>query len=177
MTRLPAGLALLMAVGLVLGTDASWPVAALVGVAGVLGLGGLLGDAGRPIGASAGLVLTAYALALALAAPAPGVVVPAGLGVSLTLFVVTGEAGTRARGAPDALRALGAWLLDLVGTAVRAGAVALVAGTVGGSLGLALPAWAYPPLAAAAALAVVAGTGWALIATSHHGPGEHDAAG
>jgi uncharacterized protein (DUF58 family) len=78
--RLLPALALAVVVGLVLGTDASTPVAGLAGVSAILGVGGVLGRSFPLIRASAGLVVVAYALALLLVAPAPDVVTPALIG-------------------------------------------------------------------------------------------------
>jgi hypothetical protein len=171
--RLPAGLALAMVVGLVLGSDASWPGAVLVGVAVTLGLGGILGHSFSLIGASAGLIVVAYSLALAIVAPAPGVVTPALVGSGLALLLVTGEAAARGRGAPVDHRVLGAWLRDVTGAAALAGVAGVALGTVGGTVTLGLPAWGYPLVAAVTALAVVVGTGRALIASARGSRGDH----
>ena len=174
MIRLPAGLALVGVVGLVLGTNASGPVAVLVGVAATLGFGGILGDSFSLIGASASLIVVAYSLALGVAAPAPGIMIPVVIGLGLTLLLVTGEAATRGRGAPVAPRVLGAWLRDATGAASLGGVAGVMLGAVGGTVTLGLPAWGYPLAAAAAALAVVVGVGRALLGgvrASLRGPG------
>jgi len=171
--RLPAGLTLAMVVGLVLGTDTSWPVGGLIGVAATLAVGGILGHSFSLIGASAGLIVVAYSLALAIAAPAPGVVTPALVGVGLTLLLVTGEAVTRGRGAPVDPRVFAGWLPDVTGAAVLAGVSAVTLGAVGGTVTLGLLAWGYPLVAAVAALAVVVGTGRALIASARGSRVDH----
>jgi hypothetical protein len=160
--RLPAGLALAMVVALVLDTDASWPVAVLVGAAAALGLGGILGSSFRLIGASAGLLVATYTLALVIAAAAPGVLTPALIGGGLTLVLVTGDAAARGRGAALERRVLGARLRDVTGAAVLAGAAGVALGAAGGAVTVGLPAWGYPLVAGVAALAVLAGTGGAL---------------
>ena len=169
MTRLPAGLTLVGVVGLVLGTNASGPVAVLVGVAATLGFGGILGYSFSMIGASASLLVMAYSLSLGIAAPAPGVMIPVVIGLGLTLLLVTGEAATRKRGAPVAPRVLGAWLRDATGTVGLAGAVGIALGVGGSTIIVGLPGWGYPPVAAIAALAAVVGTGRALIVRGHDG--------
>jgi hypothetical protein len=155
-----------MVVGLVLGTGASWPVAALVGVAAILGLGGILASSFSLLGASAGLLVAAYTLALVLVAPVPGVVTPALIGGGLALLLVSAETAARGREAPVDPRVLGVWLRDVAGAAVLASASALLLGTVAGTIALGLPAWGYPPLAGLAAVAVVGGTGRALLASA-----------
>jgi hypothetical protein len=171
--RLPAGLALAMVVGLVLGTDASWPVGVLVGVAATLGLGGILGHSFSLIGTSAGLLVAAYGLALAIVAPAPGVVIPVLLGAGLTLLLVAGEAVTRRRGGSVDRRVLVAWLRDVTGIAGFAGVVGIALGAAGGSVDLDLPAWGYPLVAGVGALAAVVGTGRALIASARGSGVDH----
>jgi hypothetical protein len=167
--RLPAGLALVGVVGLVLGTNASGPVAVLVGVGATLGFGGIVGDSFSLIGASASLIVVAYSLALGVAAPAPGIMIPVVIGLGLTLLLVTGEAATRGRGAPVAPRVLGAWLRDATGTVGLAGVVGIALGAGGSTVIVGLPVWGYPLVAAIAALAVVVGTGRALIVRGHGG--------
>jgi hypothetical protein len=164
--RLPAGFALAMVVGLVLGTDASAPIAGLTGVAAILALGGILGRSLAAMGVSAGLLVVAYTLALVIVAPGPGIVTPALIGTGLVLFLVTGDAVARGGGAPIDREVLAAWLRDVTGAAILAGAAAVAVGAAGSGVALDLPIWVYPPLAAAAALAILVGTGRALVAVA-----------
>jgi hypothetical protein len=166
MIRLPAAAALAGSIALVLVTNESDPVIVLVGVAASLGLGGILGCAFSLVGASAAVLVVAYSLALAIAAPAPGVVIPVLLGVGLTVLLVTSEAVTRGGGAPVDRRVLAGWLGEVTGAAGLAGVGGIVLGLMGGTVVLDLPAWGYPVVAAVGVLAVVVGTGRALIASA-----------
>jgi hypothetical protein len=164
--RVLAGLALAMVIGLILGTDASAPVAVLVGVAGVLGLSGIFGHSFSLMGISAGLLLVAYSLALVIVAPAPGVVIPVLVGCGLTLLLTTSERATRGWGTSVDHQVFTGWLGDVVGVVGLAGVGGIALGMAGRIVILGLPAWGYPVIAGGAALAAVVGTGRALIASA-----------